>query len=62
MKRTLTMMSERLSLAQTLVLTGGGIKALLDYKRRVFKNFVIEVKEDCFTWGCVEMARKVLRF
>lgn len=60
MQRTLTMMAEHLPLSRTLVLTGGGVKALVDYKRRVFRDFSIEVKEDCSLWGCVEMAKRVL--
>lgn len=60
MQRTLTMMAEHLPLSRTLVLTGGGVKALVDYKRRVFQDFSVEVKEDCSLWGCVEMAKRVL--
>jgi len=62
MEKTLAMMAERLPLSRTLVLTGGGIKALADYKRKVFRDFSIEVKEDCSIWGCVEMAKRVLNF
>lgn len=61
-KKTLAMMAERLPLSRTLILTGGGVKALVDYKRRVFRDFSIEVKEDCSIWGCVEMAKRVLNF
>jgi len=62
MKKTLVIMAEHLPLSQTLILTGGGIKALSDYKRKIFRDFSIEVKEDCSIWGCVEMAKRVFNF
>ncbi len=60
MERTLAMMRERLPLSETMFLTGGGVRALLEYKRRVFGGLTIEVKEDCSVQGCVEMAKQVL--
>ncbi|WP_427365966.1 hypothetical protein [Candidatus Caldatribacterium saccharofermentans] len=61
MRKTLDMMSERLTLHPTMVVTGGAGSALLEYKRRVFRDFEIELKENCSILGCMEIARRFLR-
>ena len=61
MRKTLDMMSERLTLHPTMVITGGAGSALLEYKRRVFRDFEIELKENCSILGCMEIARRFLR-
>lgn len=59
MQKTLSMMAKRTKLHSTMVFTGGASSALVEYKRKIFADFQIELRENCSLWGCAEMAKKV---
>jgi sugar (pentulose or hexulose) kinase len=61
MKKTLKKMAKLINLDRTIYLTGGGAtKVLMDYKRRLFPEFNLVVKENCSLQGCAFLAKMKL--
>ncbi|MCX7667811.1 MAG: FGGY family carbohydrate kinase, partial [Atribacterota bacterium] len=60
MQKTLNMMAKKTKLHSRMVLTGGASAALVEYKRKIFNNFQIELIENCSLRGCAEMAKRAM--
>ena len=62
MRKTLSKMAKLIKLDKTIYLAGGGAnKALMDYKKRIFPDFNLVVKENCSLQGCLCLAKMKLK-